>query len=95
MLLLTACKMSGLFVTVALGMLCTCCQAMLQFLQCLAVGTGLTALLATAGGHAGYEMAPFIPSLEAVIVALLRVCTPSSEAALRGAQHSAAPRPAP
>ena len=62
----------------------------LQLLQCLAVGTGLTALLGTAGGHAGYEMAPFIPSLEAVIVALLRVVHPAAKqlsGALNTVQH--------
>ena len=61
-----------------------------QFLQCLAVGIGVTALLVTTGGHAGYEMAPFIPSLEAVIVALLRSVHPAAKqlsGALNTVQH--------
>ena len=76
-------------VTLGQGMLAPL-SGMLQFLQCLAVGTGLTALLATAGGHAGYEMAPFIPSLEAVIVALLRSVHPAAKqlsGALNTVQH--------
>lgn len=64
-------------------------------MQCLAEAvwaghTGLTALLAAAGGHAGYEMAPFIPSLEAVIVALLRCIHPAAKqlsGALNTVQH--------
>ena len=62
-----------------------------ELLQCLAEAgwaghTGLTALLAAVGGHAGYEMAPFIPSCEAVIVALLR-CIHQLSGALNTVQH--------
>ncbi len=51
---------------------------------------GLTESLAPAGGHAGYEIAPFIPSLEAVIVAVVRWAHPVGKdllGALNTVQH--------
>lgn len=53
-------------------------------------GKGTDLLLVHAGGHAGYEIAPFIPSLEAIIVGLLQWVHPSRgdlSGALNTVQH--------
>ena len=53
-------------------------------------GKGTHSLLVCAGGHAGYEIAPFIPSLEALIVGVLRWVHPSRKdlsGALNTVQH--------
>ena len=58
--------------------------------MCHIKAVGLTVSLAPAGGHAGYEIAPFIPSLEAVIVAVARWVYPSGKdlsGALNTVQH--------
>ena len=58
--------------------------------MCHIKAVGLTVSLVPAGGHAGYEIAPFIPSLEAVIVAVARWVYPSGKdlsGALNTVQH--------
>ena len=50
----------------------------------------MTGSFALAGGHAGYEIAPFIPSLEAVIVGVVRWAHPTGKdlsGALNTVQH--------
>ena len=50
---------------------------------------GANSISSPAGGHAGYEIAPFVPSLEAVIVGLLGLVNPSKDlsGALNTVQH--------